>query len=91
MITTSLRFTGSAPKLVDDFRYRIKPVYLGVGPEKLPTRMLAALNANVDDDKWLGQQFLGDDPSGKGRIRMMVEIHWVQPGSLVLKSGRPTR
>src|SRR5271169_2308875 len=70
-----MRPSHAGAQLIDDFGNRIEAVNFRVGSKKLPTRMFAALYADVDDDKRLGQQALGHHPLGERRIGVMIEVH----------------
>src|SRR5271169_6411124 len=70
-----MRPSHAGAQLIDDFGNRIEAVNFRVGSKKLPTRMFAALYADVDDNKRLGQQALGHHPLGERRIGVMIEVH----------------
>lgn len=71
----AMRPSLAGAQLVDDLGDRIEAANFREASKKLPTRMFAALHADVDDHKGLGQQGLGHHPLGKRRIGVMIEVH----------------
>ena len=68
-------------ELIHRFCNGVEPMHHEVVAELMPSRVLAVLHADIDENKRLLQIALLDDPLGKRRVEIVGKLHTLSPSA----------